>query len=115
MINKVILTGFVSGRIKPELKYFPNGECIATFYLEYNALKKNADGGNRTELDYHKITAWKTTVRDIERLAAVDNYLLVEGQLKSDQYKRGGIEITTMSVVANHISYIAKRKPKGNE
>jgi single stranded DNA-binding protein len=114
-VNKAILAGYVSGT--PEFRHYKNGEVNVTFNLLTQTFKKTADGGWNVEKEYHRISAWKTEIKQIEKLVIHNNFLFITGTLRTIVYKdkEDGKDRYITQIIAHDIMYIGKYKQEKEE
>ena len=101
-MNKVIITGRLTN--KPELKYTPSNNAIATFTVACNRQKKQ-DGTQET--DFIKCRVWNKQAENLCKYQDKGSLVLVDGQLRVDSYTdKEGNKTSRTYVLANTIEYL---------
>src|ERR1044072_8095994 len=84
-LNKVFLIGNLTR--DPELRVTPKGTAICQFSLAVNRKFKDESGGEREEVTYVDIQAWRKQGETIAKYCTKGRPLFVEGRLRLDQWE----------------------------
>ena len=109
MLNNVILMGRLTR--DPEFRQTTSGVPVCRFSIAINRQFANKQTGER-ETDFVDCVAWKTTAEFISRYFNKGNMILVEGQLRNDNYTdKDGVKHYRMNVLVDNVSFC---ESKGN-
>jgi single-stranded DNA-binding protein len=113
-VNSVTLAGYVMAEPQPELRYMPDGDMQAKFYLETFSLRRSHTGSSYQESEKHRIIAWKDKIANLEQVAVPDNFVFVQGRLRTIMLKdkRTKFEFPFTTVQAEQIQVIGKKSDK---
>lgn len=104
--NKVILIGYLCNT--PELKVTPNGVHVTTFRIAVQRRLKN----QTAQADFFEITAFAGTADFVTRYFSKGKCILVEGELRQNNYTdNAGNKRTRIYVAAGNCSFV---EPAGN-
>jgi single-strand DNA-binding protein len=96
-LNKVFLAGRLTR--DPELRYTPSNMAVCKMGLAVSRFYKTKDGEKKEDTLFINVTAWGKTAEYCNEYLRKGRPLLVEGQLRSNEYedksgqKRTGFEI----------------------
>lgn len=98
-INKVILIGNV-GR-DPEIKSFPNGECVASLTLATSESWRDKNTGEaREKSEWHRVSVFGATANFVNNYVQKGSQLYIEGQLQTRKWQdQSGQDRYTTEVV----------------
>lgn len=103
MLNRVILMGRLTR--DPEYKQTASGVSVCRFSIAINRQFANKETGER-ETDFVDCTAWRGTGEFIARYFAKGNMILVEGELRNNNYTdNNGVKHYAMNVLVNNASF----------
>ncbi len=103
MLNKVILMGRLTK--DPEFRQTTSGIPVVRFSIAINRQFKNQQTGER-ETDFVDCVAWRQTAEFVSRYFAKGNMILVEGQLRNDNYTdNNGVKHYRMNVQVDNVSF----------
>jgi len=97
-LNKVFLAGRLTR--DPELRYLPSGMPLCKLGLAVSRFYKTKEGEKREETLFINVTAWGKTGEYCNEYLRKGRPVLVEGQLRSNDYtdkdgqKRTGFEVS---------------------
>lgn len=96
-INKVILSGFISGPF--EIKQLPNNKKLLIIQLE--AVEKFVDksGTPVEEKFFHRLVAWDKMATNIENNLKDGDEIFVQGKLKTRSYTDKSTQIKKITEV----------------
>jgi single-strand DNA-binding protein len=80
-VNKVYLFGNIGNA--PEIRYSPNGTCVANFSLATNYQRKDGE----KETTWHKIVAFGKTAELVSTYLDKGSKVLVEGRIQTRSYE----------------------------
>ena len=80
-MNKVYLFGNIGNA--PEIRYTPNGTCVANFSLATNYQRKDGE----KETTWHKIVAFGKTAELVSTYLDKGSKVLVEGRIQTRSYE----------------------------
>lgn len=103
MLNKVILMGRVTR--DPEFRQTTSGTPVCRFSLAINRQFANKQTGER-ETDFVDCDAWRSTAEFISRYFSKGSMILVEGQLRNNNYTDDkGVKHYAMRVLVDNVSF----------
>jgi single-strand DNA-binding protein len=109
MLNKVILMGRLTR--DPEFRQTTSGVPVCRFSIAINRQFANKQTGER-ETDFVDCVAWRNTAEFVSRYFSKGNMILVEGQLRNDNYTdNNGVKHYRMNVFVDNVSFC---ESKGN-
>ncbi|MCC6698894.1 MAG: single-stranded DNA-binding protein [Candidatus Hydrogenedentes bacterium] len=101
-VNKVILAGRLTR--DPELRYLPSGMPVCKLGLAVSRFYKTKEGEKREETLFINVTAWGKTGEYCNENLRKGRPVLVEGQLRSNEYvDKEGQKRTSFEVSAERI------------
>jgi single-strand DNA-binding protein len=92
MFQKLIIVGNVGK--EPEMRYTPSGKAVTSFSLATNRSFKGADGEQKKETAWFRITVWEKQAETVSQYVHKGSKVLVEGRLTVDP-ATGGPKIFT--------------------
>ena len=102
MLNKVIIMGRLTR--DPELRQTPSGVAVCRISVAVDRQYKNQQTGER-ETDFIDCTAWRQTAEFITRYFHKGNMILVEGNLRNNNYEKDGVKHYSMVVYVDNVSF----------
>lgn len=103
MLNKVILMGRLTR--DPEFRQTTSGVPVCRFSIAINRQFANKQTGER-ESDFVDCVAWRQTAEFVSRYFNKGNMILVEGQLRNDNYTdNNGVKHYRMNVFVDNVSF----------
>jgi single-strand DNA-binding protein len=107
-INKVTLIGNIGN--DPEIKILNDQKKVAHFSLATTEYHKDKLGNQKSETEWHTITAWGAVADVVENLCRKGSYIFVEGKLKTRNYEdaQGNKKYVT-EIVINEIIILDKK------
>ena len=103
MLNKVILMGRLTR--DPEFRQTTSGVPVCRFSIAINRQFANKQTGER-ETDFVDCVAWRNTAEFVSRYFSKGNMILVEGQLRNDNYTdNNGVKHYRMNVFVDNVSF----------
>lgn len=113
MLNKVILMGRLTR--DPEFKQTTSGVPVCRFSLAINRQFANKQTGER-ETDFVDCDAWRSTAEFISRYFSKGNMILVEGQLRNNNYEdANGVKHYSMRVLVDNVSFCESKGSGDNQ
>lgn len=113
MLNKVILMGRLTR--DPEFKQTQSGTPVCRFSLAINRPFANKQTGER-ETDFVECDAWRSTAEFISRYFSKGNMILVEGQLRNNNYTdNNGTKHYSMRVLVDNVSFCESKGSGDNQ
>jgi len=107
-MNKIILTGRITA--DPELRSTQTGKYVSQFNLAVNRL--GASEGQQG-VDFITIVLWNKLAENFCKYQKKGNLILVEGELRLDNYKdKDGNSKTKVYVLSNNVEYLSKVEKK---
>lgn len=108
-MNKVLLIGNLTR--DPEMTEHDSGLKMAKFTLATNRHWTNKDGDKKEKTDFHNIVAWRKLAEICYEHLRKGAAVLVEGKLKTNQYKdKEGAIKKSIEVQADEINFITYKK-----
>ena len=112
-VNKVIRVGNLGK--KPELRYTPGGQAVATFNLATNERFGGRDGQpvqERTE--WHRIVVWGRTAENCGQYLDKGRQVYIEGRLQTREWTdKEGQKRWTTEIVAQTVQFLGGRGGEG--
>ena len=109
MLNKVIIMGRLTR--DPEFRQTTSGVPVCRFSVAISRQFANKQTGER-EADFVDCVAWRQTAEFVSRYFSKGNMILVEGQLRNDNYTdNNGVKHYRMNVFVDNVSFC---ESKGN-
>ncbi|HAG14814.1 MAG TPA: single-stranded DNA-binding protein [Ruminococcus sp.] len=103
MLNKVILMGRLTR--DPEFRQTTSGIPVCRFSIAINRQFTNKQTGER-ETDFIDCDAWRSTAEFVSRYFNKGNMILVEGQLRNNNYTdNNGVKHYSMRVMVENVSF----------
>ena len=103
MLNKVILMGRLTR--DPEFRQTTSGIPVTRFSIAISRQFANKQTGER-EADFVDCVAWRQTAEFVSRYFNKGSMILVEGQLRNDNYTdNNGVKHYRMNVMVDNVSF----------
>lgn len=113
MLNKVILMGRLTR--DPEFRQTTSGTPVCRFSLAINRQFANKQTGDR-ETDFVDCDAWRNTAEFISRYFSKGSMILVEGQLRNNNYTdNNGVNHYAMRVLVDNVSFCESKVSGENQ
>lgn len=113
MLNKVILMGRLTR--DPEFRQTTSGTPVCSFSLAINRQFANKQTGER-ETDFVDCDAWRSTAEFISRYFSKGSMILVEGQLRNNNYTdNNGVKHYSMRVLVDNVSFCESKNNSENQ
>lgn len=113
MLNKVILMGRLTR--DPEFRQTTSGTPVCRFSLAINRQFANKQTGER-ETDFVDCDAWRSTAEFISRYFSKGQMILVEGQLRNNNYTdNNGVKHYAMRVLVDNVSFCESKGSSENQ
>lgn len=113
MLNKVILMGRLTR--DPEFRQTTAGAPVCNFSLAINRQFANKQTGER-ETDFVDCDAWRSTAEFICRYFSKGQMILVEGQLRNNNYTdNNGVKHYAMRVLVDNVSFCESKNSSENQ
>ena len=106
MLNKVIIMGRLTR--DPEMRQTTSGVSMCRFSVAVDRQFKNQQTGER-EADFISCVAWRQTAEFICRYFHKGNMILVEGNLRNDNYEKDGVKHYSMNVFVDNVSFCGEK------
>lgn len=109
-INKVILIGHVGK--DPDVKYFDNGNSVATFSLATTERGYTAQNGTQVpdRTEWHNVVCWKGLAKIAEQYVKKGDPLYIEGKIRSRSYDDAkGVKRYVTEIYADSIELLGKK------
>lgn len=110
MLNKVIIMGRLTR--DPEMRQTTSGVTMCRFSVAVDRQFKNQQTGER-EADFINCVAWRQTAEFISRYFHKGNMILVEGNLRNDNYEKDGVKHYSMNVYVDNVSFCGEKNNNG--
>ena len=107
MLNRVILMGRLTR--DPEYKQTASGTAVCRISLAIDRKFANKETGER-EADFVECDAWRSTADFIARYFSKGNPILVEGELRNNNYTdNNGVKHYGMRVLIDNVSFCGSK------
>jgi len=107
MLNKVIIMGRLTR--DPEMRQTTSGVPVCRISVAVDRQFKNQQTGER-ETDFIDCTAWRQTADFISRYFHKGNMILVEGNLRNNNYTdNNGVKHYSMNVYVDNVSFCGEK------
>ena len=103
-VNKVILAGNLTR--DPEVRYTPKGTAVGEFGLAINDTYKTQDGTLKETVTYVDIEVWGRQAETCKQYLTKGRSVLVDGQLKFDQWESEGQKKSKLRVRADRVQFL---------
>lgn len=107
--NLVRLKGYV--KADPSIRYFSEINIKAYFPLVTYDIYRNQTETKRIP-EFHNIVAWKQLAVDIENQIKADQFIEVEGRLKTSKYEKDGEMKLSVHIVLSSFKILEDAKAK---
>jgi len=109
--NKVIMMGRLTG--KPELRFTPGGDAVATLNIASSSKYKTKAGEEKEETCFVDVSVWRKQAQNCADYLVKGQRVLVEGRLKMEKWETAnGEKRKTYKIDATNVSFL--EKPKGS-
>lgn len=111
MLNKVFLMGRLTR--DPEFRQTTSGVAVCRFSVAIDRKFANKESGER-EADFVDCEAWRNTAEFISRFFQKGNMILVEGQLRNNNYTdNNGVKHYGMKTLVDSVSFCGSKSESG--
>lgn len=111
MINNVVLVGRLTA--KPELKFTPSNNAVASFTLAVNRPFKTQDG-NR-EADFINCIIWNQSAENLANWTNKGTLIGITGRIQTRNYENNeGRRVYVTEVLANNFQILESRNQQEN-
>lgn len=102
---KILLIGNVGG--DPEMRFTPSGVAVTTFTIATNRVVTQADGTQKKETEWFRITAWRKQAETCNQFLTKGKLVYVEGSLRTSTWDgKDGVKRTTLEVTADRVLFL---------
>ena len=110
---KVTVLGHVGA--DPEVRFAPNGNCVATFNVYTNERWKDRDTGTTKEhSERHRVVTFGRTAEIVRDYLKKGNPVLIEGKLQTRKWQdKDKVDRYTTEIVGNEINLLASAPGNG--
>jgi single-strand DNA-binding protein len=112
-VNKVILAGNLTR--DPEVRYTPKGTAVGEFGLAINDSYKAQDGSIKETVTYVDIEVWGRQAETCKQYLSKGRSVLVDGQLKFDQWESEGQKKSKLRVRADRVQFLSSPGGAGGQ
>ena len=110
-MNKVILIGRLCA--DPEFRQTTSGIAVCRIRIAVNRPKQK---DKEQQADFISCTAWRSTAEFISRYFSKGQMILVEGQLRNNDYVDGnGVKHYSMDVLIDNVSFCESKNSSENQ
>src|ERR1700760_3044828 len=103
-LNKVLLMGNLTR--DPEGKYTPKGTAVGDLAIAINESYKAQDGTVKETVTYVDIEVWGRQAETCKQYLSKGRSVLVDGQLKFDQWESEGQKKSKLRVRADRVQFL---------
>jgi single-strand DNA-binding protein len=107
-MNKIFLLGNLTKDV--ETRYTTNNLCIATFNIAVRREQKNKEGNY--DSDFINCVAYGKLGETIGKYFKKGSRIVVDGELRNNNYEKDGVKHYSDNVVVNSISFVDKPEKK---
>lgn len=108
-MNKFITTGRVANDV--EIRQSTNGNTVARFNF---AVRKNFKKDNEPDADFFKCVVFGKLAEVFDRNVSKGTKLLLEGEMRNDNYEKDGVKHYGMQYVVNSMGFCESKATDGN-
>ena len=113
-MNKILIIGNLGS--DPEMRYTPNGNPVTSFTVATNRRYKTADGENREETEWFRVSAWNRLAETCNQYLQRGSKIYVEGRLSSRTYTgNDGETRVSLDVNASEVRFLDSRSSSGGD
>lgn len=111
-VNKVILVGSVGK--DPEVRYMPDGGCVANISLATNSSWKDKNTGERREdTEWHRVVVYGKLAEIAGEYVKKSRLVYVEGRLKTRKWQdQSGADRYTTEIIADSLQLLGSNGSK---
>jgi len=114
MVNKVILVGRLTR--DSEIRYTSSGTPVASFSIATNQNWTDADGKQKTEVEFHNIVAWSRLAEVCEQYLKKGKLVYIEGRLQTQKWDdKQGNPRSKVEVVANIMTMLDSKDSQDDQ
>lgn len=107
-LNKVLLIGRLTR--DPEKRSTPSGMVVVELGIAVNRRFKSGAGEDKEEVCFVDVTVWGKTADACAEHLRKGSECFIEGRLKLDQWEKDGQKRSRMTVVADGVQFLDRRK-----
>ena len=111
-MNKVIMSGRLTG--DPHIRYTAgsNSMCVADFNLAVNR-KYKKEGS--PDADFFNCTAFGKTAEGIEKFLKKGTKVIITGSIQNDNYEKDGVKHYQMKIIVDDWEFAENKKAAGED
>lgn len=99
----------------PEIRYFPNGNAVASFSIATSRRWKDKDTGEKKEeTEWHNCEAWGKLAEIIAEYLKKGSKIAIEGRLKTTMYEKDGHKFYPTKIIVEEMEMLDS-KDKSSE
>lgn len=102
-MNKVILLGHIGQ--DAQLTTIQSGSKVAKFSIATTKRWKDKEGNKKEQTEWHNIECWDKVAEIAEKYFKKGTKLLVEGEIKTDQYEKDGVKQYRTKIVMKEFEF----------
>lgn len=99
----------------PETKYTQGGTAVTTFSLATSRKRKDRDGNEREETQWHRCKAFDKKAEVIAEHVRKGDQLFVEGRVEYWQVEKDGVKRSGADVIVEHFEFCGGRRDHGED
>lgn len=99
----------------PETKYTQGGTAVTTFSLATSRKRKDRDGNEREETQWHRCKAFDKKAEVIAEHVKKGDQLFVEGRVEYWQAETDGGKRSGAEIIVEHFEFCGGRRSQGEE
>jgi single-strand DNA-binding protein len=112
-INKVQLLGHLGNN--PEIRYTPNGNCVATFSVATNNQWTDKGGQKQNQVQWHRIVVWNKLAEACGEYLSKGSQVFIEGRLEYRQWTdAAGEKRYSTEIVGKEVNFLSRGKNNNN-
>lgn len=112
-VNKVILIGNLGN--DPEITYTGGGMAIAKLSLATTKARKDRDGNQVEETQWHRVVAFGKPGEIIAEYAKKGSQLYIEGEIRYGSYEKEGVKHYTTDIVVDQFQFLGGGQGGGQQ
>lgn len=101
---------FLMGRLTadPQIRYYRDNSRVARYCIAVDRKYKELDG--KRETDFFYITSFKGTAEFVENYCKKGTKVIVEGEMRNDNYEKDGQKIRRDSYIGLSVEFAESKK-----
>ena len=92
----------------PEIRYYRDNSRVARYRIAVSRKYKELDG--KRETDFFNITSFKKTAEFVENYCKKGTKIIVEGEMRNDNYEKDGQKIYRDSYIGLSVEFAESKK-----